>query len=77
MDALTHEFGWAGAGYRVDIPESPADIQYVVLEQELRDVPGDFCIVRVRRRGMLGTLRAAWGSKGYTVEEVMVSAQVV
>ena len=77
MAALTHEFGWAGAGYRVEIPETLADIQYVVLEQELRDVPGDFCIVRVRRRGMLGTLRAAWGSKGYTVEEVMVSAHVI
>lgn len=77
LDAYTHQFTWADAEYRVRLPESQADIQYAVLEQELRDVPGDFCIVRVRRRGMLGTLRAALGKQGYRVEEVMVSAEQV
>jgi predicted Zn-dependent protease with MMP-like domain len=76
-EALVHEFSWAGRPYRVAIPESEADILYVVLDQQMRDVPGDFCIVRIRRRGMLGTLRAALGSRGYTVEEVQVSAQPI
>jgi hypothetical protein len=77
QSGMTHEFSWGGAGYRVEIPESAADILYAVLEQEMRDVRGDFCVVRLRRRGMLGTLRAALGSKGYAVEEVLVRAQSV
>lgn len=76
-DAFVHEFSWAERRYRVEVPESPADILYVVVDREMRDVPGDFCIVRVRRRGMLGTLRAAWGTQGYSVEEVLVSAQAL
>lgn len=72
-DGFVHEFSWAGRPYRVDVPASEADVLYVVLDQQLRDVPGDFCIVRIRRRGMLGTLRAALGSRRYTVEEVQVT----
>jgi predicted Zn-dependent protease with MMP-like domain len=74
-EGFVHEFSWAARQYRAAVPASEADILYVVLDQEMRDVPGDFCIVRVRRRGMLGTLRAALGSRRYTMEEVKVSAE--
>ena len=74
---FVHQFSWDDRAFRVEVPASAADILYVVIDEEMHDVPGDFCVVRVRRRGVLGTLRAAYGTRGYTVEEVMASVQVI
>ena len=74
-DAMPHFMEWLGARYRVDIPASAADVLYAVIDEEMPEVRGDFCIVRLRRKGLLGTLRAALGSTGYSVEEVFVKAQ--
>ncbi|HEY0672309.1 MAG TPA: metallopeptidase family protein [Longimicrobiales bacterium] len=70
-----HEFDWQGARYRVAIPASEADVLYVILEQELPDVAGELSVVRVRRRGVLGTLRAAWSARGTSVEQTFATAR--
>ena len=74
-DGVEYQLDWLGEHYHVSIPASEADVLYVVIEQEMPEVRGDLCIVRVRRKGIVGTLRAALGSEGYSVEEVLVSAQ--
>jgi hypothetical protein len=77
MEEARYEFDWVGGRYLVSMPPSAADVQYVVIEEEMPDVAGDFCIVRIRRRSMLGTLRAALDRRGYTVEEVLVNMKEI
>ncbi len=74
-DAVNYQLDWLGARYAVTIPASDADVLYVVIEQEMPEVRGDLCLVRIRRMGVLGTLRAALGNTGFTVEEVFVTAE--
>jgi predicted Zn-dependent protease with MMP-like domain len=71
------EFEWADEHFRVPIPQSDADVLFVVIEQEMPDVPGDFCVVRVRRMSALGTLRAAFTRRGFTSEQIMVEAELI
>ena len=73
--ARIHEVRWLDERYHVAVPASDADVLYVVIDHEMPGVRGDFCVVRVRRKGVLGTLRAALGSDGYTMEEVFVKAE--
>ncbi len=75
-DGFTFELSWQDRTYRVEIPESAADVLFVVLE-EMPGVVGELAVVRVRRRGVLGTLRAALTGAKHRVEEVLGSAQVV
>jgi predicted Zn-dependent protease with MMP-like domain len=73
-DAVDYRLEWLGVQYAVAIPASDVDVLFAVLE-EMPEVHGDLCIVRIRRKGVLGTLRAALASTGFSVEEVFVSAQ--
>jgi hypothetical protein len=73
--SLDYQLHWEGERYRVELPASEADIQFVVIEHRMPDVRGDLCIVRIRRKGLVATLRAALGSAGYLVEEVFVMAE--
>jgi hypothetical protein len=72
-DAVDYLLDWEGETYRVTIPKSEADVLFVVLEEEMSGVPGDLCVVRLRHKGALGTLRAAFS--GQSVEEVLVPVQ--
>jgi hypothetical protein len=72
--ALEYDLTWFDKVYRVSIPDSDADVLFVVIDREMPEVEGDLCIVRVRRMSTLGTLRAALGRRGYSVEEVFVEA---
>jgi predicted Zn-dependent protease with MMP-like domain len=72
-EGINYILDWEGATYRLAIPSSEADVLYVVLVDEMSGVPGDLCVVRVRQRGALRTLRAAF--TGQTVEEVLVPVQ--
>jgi predicted Zn-dependent protease with MMP-like domain len=72
-DAITYTLDWEGGAYKLAIPRSDADVLYVVLAEEMAGVAGDLCVVRVRQRGALRTLRAAF--TGQTVEEVLVPVQ--
>jgi predicted Zn-dependent protease with MMP-like domain len=74
--AFAFEFEWKDGRYRVAIPDSTADVLYVVIEQEMPGVAGDLCVVRLRRMNVLGTLRAALTRRGYSVEEVFVEAEL-
>jgi predicted Zn-dependent protease with MMP-like domain len=71
---IEYDLAWADQLYRVSIPQFGADVLYAVIDQEMPEVQGDLCIVRVRRMSMLGTLRAALGGRGYSVGEVFVEA---
>jgi predicted Zn-dependent protease with MMP-like domain len=73
-DAVSYPLDWLGVRYAVAIPASDVDVLFVVLE-EMPEVRGDLCIVRIRRKGVMGTLRAALASTGFSVEEVFVTAQ--
>jgi uncharacterized protein YuzE len=68
-------FRWLNRKYLVDFPDSKADVLYMVVEHEMQDVAGELCLVRVRRRGLFGTLRAALFGRGQSVEEILVQAQ--
>jgi predicted Zn-dependent protease with MMP-like domain len=72
-DAIDYTLEWEGSTYQLAIPSSSADVLYVVLAEEMSSVPGDLCVVRVRTRGALATLRAA--ISGQSVEEVLVPVQ--
>jgi predicted Zn-dependent protease with MMP-like domain len=72
-DALAYSLEWGGSSYQVAVPRSDADVLYVVLAEEMSGVPGELCVVRLRQRGALRTLRAAF--TGQTVEEVLVPVQ--
>lgn len=73
-DATDYQLEWLNERYRIKLPATTADILYAVIEQEMPEVRGDLCIVRIRRKGIVGTLRAALGSQGYSVEEAFVTA---
>jgi len=72
-DALDYVLNWSGERYQLAIPKSEADVLYAVLAEEMNGVTGDLCVVRIRQRSTLGTLRA--GFKGQSVEEVLVPVQ--
>jgi hypothetical protein len=69
--SLGFEFEADEVRYRIDVPESAADVSYVAVE----NVPGVW-IVRVRTRGAIATVRAAFGG-GTSVAETSALAQVV
>jgi predicted Zn-dependent protease with MMP-like domain len=73
-EALDYELQWQGRSYRVAIPASSADVLFTVLA-ELPGLVGELAVVRVRRRGVLGTLRAALTGSGYSTEETLIAAQ--
>lgn len=75
IDALQYRLDWQGETYRVELPASSADILFAVIEQEMPDVAGDLCIVRIRQKSALAKLRAAFSRDGYSLEEVLVSAE--
>ena len=77
MPEQQYQFEWLGARYRVPLPATEADIHYAIIDQEMPDVRGDMCIVRVRKHGLMGTLRAAFGSRGYSVEEMFVPVEAI
>ena len=62
--------------YVVTVPESSADVLYAYVANVHATGEGDLCIVRVRQRGILATLRSAFGG-GLSVEEVDVMAKVI
>ena len=68
-------FRWQDTDYRVSIPESDADVLFVIVDADMPDVRGDFNIVRVLEKGTFATLRAALGGRAFTVEEVLVAVQ--
>lgn len=72
-DAVRYALEWDGTSYNLAVPYSNADVLYVVVAEEMNGVSGDLCVVRVRQRGALRTLRAAF--TGQTVEEVLVPVQ--
>ena len=69
------DFRWLNRRYQTPFAESEADVLYMVVNHEMPEVDGELCIVRVRRQGVVGTLRAAFSGRGYSVEEVLVQAQ--
>ncbi len=76
QSSVSFDFKWLNRGYSVPLPETDADVLYAVIEQEMPEVAGELCIVRVRRQGVIGTLRAALSGHASTVEEILVEAQV-
>ncbi|HEY0809343.1 MAG TPA: metallopeptidase family protein [Longimicrobiales bacterium] len=72
-DAVDYVLNWSGERYQLAIPKSEADVLYAVLAEEMNGVTGDLCVVRIRQRSTLGTLRA--GFKGQSVEEILVPVQ--
>lgn len=68
-----YQLEWLGDRYHVKLPASAADVHYAVLDREMPEVRGDLCIVRMKKQGIMGTLRAAFGNRGYTVEEALVT----
>lgn len=73
-EASDFDFDWTGSRYRIRIPKSDADVLFIVIEQQLPEVTGELCVVRVHRKSAFGTLRAVLLRRGYTVEEVFVEA---
>lgn len=73
--AFDYELEWEGVRYLVQLPASNADVLIAVIEQEMPGVPGELCVVRVRPRGVLGTLRAALTGAGYSSEETLITVQ--
>jgi predicted Zn-dependent protease with MMP-like domain len=69
------DFRWLNRRYQVSAADTDADVLYMVVEHEMPDVAGELCVVRIRRQGVVGTLRAAWSERGYSVGEVLVQAQ--
>ena len=69
-DAIDYQLVWQGLELQVPIPQSDSDVLYVILGAEMPDVAGELCVVRIRERGALGTLRAAF--RGRSVEEVVL-----
>ena len=74
LESVEHTVEWLDTRWRIALPASEADVLYAVIDHEMPEVRGDFCVVRIRRKGLFGTLRAAFGSDGYSVEEVFVKA---
>jgi predicted Zn-dependent protease with MMP-like domain len=72
-DAVDYVLDWEGESFRLAIPPSEADVLYAVLAEAMNGVPGDLCVVRIRERGALSTLRAAFS--GQSVAEVLVPVQ--
>lgn len=69
-------FEWGRTRYRVDLPAAAADVTYVHLDNGPDVSPGEFWLVRVVERGIIGTLRSAFGA-GYTVAETAAVAEIV
>ena len=76
VEELKLEWTWQDVRYRAALPAAEADITYHNVDDGPDIGIGDFCIVRMVKRGVLATLRSAFGS-GYTVAEVTVSAERV
>lgn len=74
--ALAVEWTLAGSRYRAALPAAAADVTYHYVDEGLDIEVGDFCIVRIVRRGALATLRAALRG-GDTVVEVVVTAEQI
>lgn len=75
-EPVTFEFAWRSTHYRVDLPAAAADVTYVYLENGPNVSPGEFWLVRVVERGIIRTLRSAFGG-GYTVDETIAVAETV
>jgi hypothetical protein len=75
-EPVTFAFEWGNTRYRVDLPSAVADVTYIYLEPGPDVNQGEFWLVRVVERGIIGTLRSAFGA-GYTVAETTAVAQTV
>lgn len=75
-EAFDFEFEHNAVRYALTIPASDADVLFVYLEERADLQDGDLGVVRVRKRGVLATLRSAFGG-GYTVEETGAVASVI
>jgi hypothetical protein len=75
-EPVTFGFEWSDTRYRVNLPAAAADVTYVLLENGPDVGPGEFWLVRVVERGIIGTLRSAFGG-GYSVAETMAIAETV
>ena len=67
------DFDWQDGHYRLALPRGAADVTFFVIE----NIPcgeGEFNVVRVVRRGLLATLRAAFGG-GYSTAETGAQAE--
>ena len=75
-EPFTYAFEWSGTRYRVGLPAAAADVTYIYLENGPDVSPGEFWLVRAVERGIIGTLRSAFGA-GYTVAETIAGAETV
>lgn len=73
-EAGVYEFEWDGHAFRTLLPAASADVTFVYLDGMPAD--GDFCIVNVRRRGILATLASAFRG-GLTIEEISSTVEDV
>ena len=67
-------FEFESRHFVVNVPASSADVLFVYVE-EGPVAEGDFCVVRVLKRGVFATLRAAVRGR-YSVDEANVAARV-
>lgn len=73
LNQIVYEFEWEGLRYQVDLPGSLTDVTFVYVDNVPMDEIGDFTIVRVKKQGILGTLRSAFRG-GFGVDEASVTA---
>jgi hypothetical protein len=73
--AFRFEFEFEGAHYTAEIPGHAADVLFAYVEDAPVGV-ADFCVVRVRERGVFATLRAALRGS-HSVDETIIIAKVV
>lgn len=73
INRLPYEFEWEGLRYQVELPASLSDVTFVYVDNVPTSGDGDFSIVRVKKQGMLGTLRSAFRG-GFGVDETSVTA---
>lgn len=73
---MPYEFDWEGLRYAVDLPGSLMDVSFLYVDNVPVEAEADFSIVRVKKQGVLGTLRSAFRG-GYSVDETTITARVL
>jgi len=72
------EFVWHGREYRVAVPADPGDVCFITVEDGLEEPPdGEVCVVVVRRRGLVESVRDWLRRRGPEVVEVVGRAEGV
>jgi hypothetical protein len=70
-------FRWKGRDYRIEAPDTSADVLYMDIEAGVHDAAEEMCVVVIRSRSFGATLRAAIRREPLRVEEVSVIAESV